>query len=262
MVPRVGHELGRALLLADAVSPEAMARALLASVRDQVSLVRALLDSSAITMVRLEEELALTAPDAPFQRHPVPVLDLVARLPPRLCEALVAIPVRADTRTGTVNVALADASDEHAAEEIAFYLGAPVRVVRSPLGAIESAIAQVRHESSNPPTVSSVSVPPPSPVRPMAHTPPWGMPALAVAPEERFPGSTTPRSAATPPPSPSARCRSSPRAPRTSLPTSRFRSPVRSRAASRRGRGSSPSRARRRSSMTKRTPSSSCAGRE
>ena len=30
---------------------------------------------------------ALT-PDAPLQRHPVPILDLVARLPPDLCAAL------------------------------------------------------------------------------------------------------------------------------------------------------------------------------
>ncbi len=185
MVRRVGHELGRALLLADAVSPDAMAQALLASVRDRVSLVRALLETGGIAMVRLEEELARTAPEAPLLRHPVPLLDLVERLPPHLCSALVAVPVRADALTGTVDVALADANDTHAAEEIAFYLSAPVRVVRSPLGAIESALEQARQarKSSTPPRSGPISVPPPSPVRPMSHTPPWGSPVLTGAEE-------------------------------------------------------------------------------
>jgi hypothetical protein len=161
----VGHELGRALLLADAVTPEAMSRALLASVRDKVSLVRALLTTEAVDPARLDEELARFAPDAPFQKHPVPVLDLVERLPARLCEALVAMPVRRDPRTGTVDVALADALDTHAADEIAFYLGAPVRVVRAPLAALEEGIARTR----SPRAGSSPSMPPPS--RSMRGTP-------------------------------------------------------------------------------------------
>ncbi len=196
----MGHELGRALLLADAVSPEAMADALLASVRDRVSLVRALLSTQAIAPLRLEEELARTAPDAPLLRHPVPVLDLVERLPPHLCSALVAVPVRADAMTGTIDVAVADANDTHAAEEIAFYLSAPVRVVRSPLGAIESAIDQAKHarhvrqQSSAPPSrgTSPISVPPPSPVRPVAKTPPWGSPAFVSPAAEVEPPSERP----------------------------------------------------------------------
>jgi hypothetical protein len=130
--------------LADAVTPDAMSRALLAAVRDRVSLVRALLSTEALAPARLEAELARVAPDAPFQEHPVPVLDLMDRLPARLCEALVAMPVRRDPRTGTVDVALADALDTHAAEEIAFYLRVPVRVVRSPLQALEEGIARTQ----------------------------------------------------------------------------------------------------------------------
>ncbi len=173
----MGLELGRALLQSDAVTPDALAGALMASVRDRVSLVRALLTTQAIGISRLEEELSRTAPEAPLQRHPVPVLDLMERLPPRMCESLLAVPVRADPRTGTVDVALADASDAHAADEMSFYLGAPVRVVRSPLGAIESAIAQARrsaYQSSTPPSSNPISVPPPSPVRAPLKTPPWG----------------------------------------------------------------------------------------
>jgi Type II secretion system (T2SS), protein E, N-terminal domain len=171
-----------------------MAQALLAAVQRRVSLVRALLDTEALTVLRLEEELARTAPDTPLLRHPVPVLDLAERLPPHLCAALVAVPVRADALTGTVDVAVADASDAHAAEEIGFYLNAPVRLVRSPLGAIESAIDQVkqaRQQSSAPPSAGPISVPPPSPVRPVSRTPPWGMPAY-VRPEEPALGSERP----------------------------------------------------------------------
>ncbi len=154
----VGYELGRALLLADAVTAEAMSRALLTAVREKVSLVRALIAIEAVDPVRLDEELARVAPDAPFQKHPVPVLDLVERLPERLCEALVAMPVRRDPRTGTVDVAVADALDTHAADEIAFYLGAPVRLVRAPLAALEEGIARTR----SPRAQASPSMPPAS----------------------------------------------------------------------------------------------------
>ena len=140
----MGLELGRALLLADAVTPQAMSRALLTAVKDDVSLVRALLSTDAVDPTRLEEELARVAPDTPVQRHPVPVLDLVERLPARMCEALMAIPVRRDPRTGTVDVAVADALDTHAADEIGFHLGAPVRVVRAPLSALEEGLARLR----------------------------------------------------------------------------------------------------------------------
>ena len=138
------HDLGRALLLADAVTPDALAEALFCSVREKVSLVRALVTTQAIAPTRLEEELARANPDTPLQKHPVPVQDLLDKLPPHLCEAFVALPVRRDPRTGTIDVALADPHDAHAAEEFSFFLGAPVRKVRSPLTAIELALARVR----------------------------------------------------------------------------------------------------------------------
>ncbi len=150
----MGLELGRALLLADAVTPQAMSRALSAAVQDDVSLVRALLSTDAVDPARLEDELARVAPDAPVQRHPVPALDLVARLPARLCEALMAIPLRRDPQTGTVDVAVADALDPHAADEIGFHLGAPVRVVRAPLSALEEGLARLRQPRPEAPAVA------------------------------------------------------------------------------------------------------------
>ncbi len=161
------------------MAPDALANALVASVRERVSLVRALLKTNAITMVRLEEELERAAPrDAPFQKQPVPLTELMERLPPHLCDALVAIPVESQSDAGAIDVAVADATDAHAAQEIGFFLESPVRLIRAPLGAIEAIIAQVRREASSPPSSGRVSVPPPSPVRPVAHTPPWGSPAL------------------------------------------------------------------------------------
>src|SRR5258706_4231464 len=138
MVAPVTYELGRSLLLSDAVSPEALAEALCTAASERVSLVRALLSTRAIDPDRLEEELARTT-DAPLQRHVTPIFDLMEQLPPGLCARLLAVPVRRDPRTGTIDVAVADARDSHAAEEIAFFLRAPVRLVRAPLSAIEDA---------------------------------------------------------------------------------------------------------------------------
>src|SRR5438128_1781240 len=53
-IARVTYELGRALLLSDAVSPEALAEALFTATTERVSLVRALLATRAIEPHRLE----------------------------------------------------------------------------------------------------------------------------------------------------------------------------------------------------------------
>jgi hypothetical protein len=65
------------------------------------------------------------------------------------------MPVRRDPRTGTVDVAVADALDAHAAEEIGFRLGMPVRVVRSPLAALEEGLARI-----SAPRADGASLPP------------------------------------------------------------------------------------------------------
>ena len=77
------YELGRALLLSDAVSPDALATALFTASTEHVSLVRALLATRAIEPGRLEEELARV--DAPLMRHVAPVLSLMEQLPAGLC---------------------------------------------------------------------------------------------------------------------------------------------------------------------------------
>jgi Type II secretion system (T2SS), protein E, N-terminal domain len=134
----VAFELGRALLLADAVTPSALARALFVVATEGVPLPRALVALGAMRHDRIEEELARA--EGPVVRHVVPLPELVAQLPPGLCSRLLALPIRRDPRTGTVDVAVADARDPHAAREIGFFLKAPVRVVRTSLAAIEAAI--------------------------------------------------------------------------------------------------------------------------
>src|SRR6185312_3513660 len=95
--------LARSLLLADAVTKDALAQALLVSATRGTSLVRALVATRGVDAMRLEQQLERG--DAPAMRHVAPVMSLVQQLPPGLCESLLAVPVRRDPRTGTIDVA-------------------------------------------------------------------------------------------------------------------------------------------------------------
>ena len=141
-------ELTKALLLEEAASERAIAEALFASVTGGVPLVQALVDARAVTPDVLGRYLART--EAPYLRHVAPLVELVDRLPPGLCARLLAIPVRHDAITGTVDVVVADASDPHPAKEIAFHLQMPVRVVRGAATAIEEALRRLRTRSLPP----------------------------------------------------------------------------------------------------------------
>lgn len=182
-------ELTRSLLLEEAASRHAIAEALFASVTGGVPLLQALVDSRAASDAVVSRILSRNA--APFLRQVAPAFDLVHRLPPGLCERLLAVPVRLDAFTGTVDVVVPDASDPHPGDEIAFHLGAPVRLVRAPLAAIEEAIRRLRiapRQASLAPSrrglvVEPDSVPPPAPaVVPRVKTPPWGTPVHSMAP--------------------------------------------------------------------------------
>jgi hypothetical protein len=128
---------------------------LLLSATRGASLVRALLATDAIDLPRLEQQLERV--EAPSMRHIAPVAALVQNLPPGLCERLLAVPVRRDPRTGTVDVAVVDARDPHAAEEISYWLKAPVRVVRTSVASMDAALRRV--ESS--PDIGMHSLAPP-----------------------------------------------------------------------------------------------------
>ncbi|MBX3189830.1 MAG: hypothetical protein KF819_22585 [Labilithrix sp.] len=156
-------ELTKALLLEEVVDERAIAEALFSSVTGGVALAQVLAEQRAIAPEILGRYLART--DAPFLRQVVPVPEIVERLPAGLCARLLALPVRRDAITGTVDVVVADASDAHPAKEIGFHLGAPVRLVRAPLAAIVEALRKLRAGSLPP------SRPPPASRPPVSHTP-------------------------------------------------------------------------------------------
>jgi hypothetical protein len=179
----VAFELGRALFLADAIAPDALAHALFMVAQKGVSLPHALLAMGAIEPERLEEQLARV--EMPVLRHVVPLPDLVSRLPPGLCETLLAVPLRRDPRTGTVDVAVVDARDAHAADEIGYWLGAPIRALRASLAAMDAALAKMKlaaEHGPRPPQPGAISVPAAQPILPnvreVAHTPTYGVRAF------------------------------------------------------------------------------------
>jgi hypothetical protein len=133
--------LARALILAEAVTPAVLAEALFLSATRHTSLVRALLATRAIDAIHLEQ--ALERVDAPYVQHVTPVMALVERLPPTLCDRLLAIPVGYDPRMKVVDVAVVDVLDPHPAEEIGYWLEAPVRTVRTSVASMESALLRV-----------------------------------------------------------------------------------------------------------------------
>ncbi|MBS2012001.1 MAG: hypothetical protein JST00_03880 [Deltaproteobacteria bacterium] len=139
----MSDELTKALLLEEVVPPREFAEALFASVKEGVPLVQALVDKKAVSADVLGRYLERS--DAPFLRQVAAVTELVDRLPHGLCARLLAIPVRRDAITGTVDVVVPDPGDWHAAHEVAFHLGAPVRLVRAPLSAIDDALRKLRH---------------------------------------------------------------------------------------------------------------------
>jgi hypothetical protein len=171
--------LARSLLLADAVTPEALAEALLVSATRGTSLVRALLATRAIDPARLEQQLERG--DAPTMRHVAPVMALVHHLPPGLCERLLALPVRRDPRTGTIDVAVVDARDPHPVEEMAHWLKAPVRMVRTSLASMDAALRRLHTKPevgvrslAAPIWVPSAKEPP----QDLSKTPAYGSPVL------------------------------------------------------------------------------------
>jgi hypothetical protein len=177
----VTSALARSLLLADAVTREALAEALLISATRGTSLVRALLATGAIQPARLEQQLERG--DAPVMRHIAPVMSLVEHLPPGLCERLLALPVRRDPRTGTIDVAVVDARDPHAVAEVSYWLKAPVRMIRTSLSSMDAALRRAQRKP-DPPGMRSLAppiwVPTPSEhPRPRAETPVYGTPALS-----------------------------------------------------------------------------------
>ena len=153
-------DLGRRLIAAGVVSPEEVEAALFVSVARGVPLPRVLVDRGAVSERALEEELERMG--GLGMRQVDGAAELVARLPRAMCRRLSALPTRIDPATGVVDVAATNPLDPHVATELGFHLGAPIRVLRAPIGAVEDAIrrlelgepsarAEARHRRVTPP---------------------------------------------------------------------------------------------------------------
>lgn len=179
----MSSELARSLLLADAITPEGLARALFATLTEEVALEEALVSTGAIDERRLQDELARW--DGPTIQNVAPVPELVERLPAGLCRRLLALPIRVDPRTGTVDVAVADGRDPHPAAEVGHHLRAPVRAVRARLSTLIGAIERLDQTQGAHALAAPMWVPSPhysreSQARPASpkQTPLWGTPIV------------------------------------------------------------------------------------
>ena len=133
----VTFDLGRRLQLAGTVQPGELRRAVADAVLGGRPFPRALADVSAAARAELDRRSAAFPGEVQFE------VQLVRKLPPQLCARLLVVPVRLDPRTGVVEAAAADPRDPHAAAELAYHLGAQVRLLPAPLEEVERAAAQV-----------------------------------------------------------------------------------------------------------------------
>ncbi|RYE83431.1 MAG: hypothetical protein EOO75_19335 [Myxococcales bacterium] len=147
-------DLTRRLLALGLVHRDDVQQALFAHVARQVPLVKLLSETASLSAIALDEELSRH--DAPAVRSVQPLARLVEALPPGLCRALLALPVRQDVFTRTVDVAVTDPHDRHVEREFGYHLQAPIRLLRASISSIEEALRRLEHGD----------VPPPEPPRP------------------------------------------------------------------------------------------------
>lgn len=137
--------LGLRLLASGALSRGGLETALLAHMgQEKAPFIRTLLDSKVIDEESLENELAES--DLPVLRTVKPLATLSGALPEGLARRLLALPVRQDPYTGTVDIAVVDPFDPHIAEEFSYHLGLGIRRVRASLASIEEALGALEGE--------------------------------------------------------------------------------------------------------------------
>jgi len=133
----VSAELARRLIHSGAL-PAQVEAALFDAVNRGVSLTQAVNELYPELVELLER--ALDRSDFPAIHTVRPLADLVRSLPVGMCERLLSLPVRRDPRTDRIDVASVDALDGHVANEFAFHLGVPVRVLRAPFPEVVAAL--------------------------------------------------------------------------------------------------------------------------
>lgn len=158
-------DLTRKLLALGLVQHEQIQHVLFQGVTHRVPLIKLLSELKFSRTQSLEEELSKM--DAPFIRTVVPVVRLIEILPSNLCRTLLALPVRQDALTRTVDVATPNPQDRHVEREFGFHLQAPIRLIRAPLTTIEEALRRLEEPAGVP------EAPRPLPERAGRKTPPY-----------------------------------------------------------------------------------------
>ncbi len=186
-------ELARRLIDNGGIAPVDLEAALTDVVRSGVPLLRALIERGPTIAHLVERELLRSNAPSVNQVRPDP--ELARRLPPGLCERLLAVPLSTGRRSGTIDVASVDPYDPHVALEIAFHLGVQVRVLRASYADVLSAldglhaggtflegVARVLGSNLPPPDVSRDGAAPPR--RPSYRAPPADALPVARGPSE------------------------------------------------------------------------------
>lgn len=131
-------ETARRLLEGGLVSRADVELALLQALIRGVPFVQAFVAQRLELAELLEQEL--TRAGAPMLRSVQAHPELSASVPMGMCERLLAVPVRRQVITQTVDVAAVDPFDSHIAQEFSYHLDAPVRILRAPVNAIMAAL--------------------------------------------------------------------------------------------------------------------------
>jgi hypothetical protein len=136
----VSAELARRLIHSGAL-PAQVEAALFDAVSRGVSLTQTVNELYPELVELLER--ALDRSDFPAIHTVRPLSDLVRSLPAGMCERLLSVPVHRDARSERVDVASVDVLDGHVANEFAFHLGVPVRVLRAPFTEVVAALERL-----------------------------------------------------------------------------------------------------------------------
>ena len=122
-------ELARRLIRSGLVAANEIEHAIEQASVLGVPFLRTLFERSPGLAPLVERELGQSRLPAIHTVRAVP--ELAARLPNGMCERLLAIPVREDGKTSSVDVVAVDPFDSHIPAEFAFHLGVSVRMLRA-----------------------------------------------------------------------------------------------------------------------------------
>ena len=170
-------DLARRLVSRGLVQKDEASHALAKHARGEAHFVQTLVSTGALTDTALFAEIE--AMDLPVVHRVVPLLKLCDALPREMAAKLLALPIRQDGRTQTIDVASVDPLDGHVAVEMSFHLGAPVRIVGAPLSAVEASLLEIAREGTGTGEFTAAPEPAPFPLVDRKTPPYLARPVLA-----------------------------------------------------------------------------------